>query len=351
MNDQLAAKMGKIQGLLRAAEATDRTADREPDPEAAEGYRKSAANYRATAEAIIRKYRQDEEEAIAVDQFAVVPVMHSMLGYDTDSEFYSCYRMMMHWIADHCGIEYVIRYNRDDEDPGSWWFDLFGYELDLRMAELMWSEARLVFGSHLEPQVDPSLGDQVNAYNLRQAGILRKDIAKRLWGENTPANRSRAQRLYLAECKVRGEQPLLTGLGSDAEMYRSSYAEGFVSRLSDRLRAARNAVDSTGGVVVLHGRAERVKEAKYQAYPRLRPMSASELAKREEDRANLPAPKVDGRRKGWTKADERAYQRRNNASAYAGRQAGTIAAGKVQIDRNNPQAQRVDPAPQRSLEG
>ena len=67
MNDKLAAKMGKIQALLRAAEATDRTAAREPDPEKADGYRLSAANYRATAEAIIRKYRQDEEEAIAVD--------------------------------------------------------------------------------------------------------------------------------------------------------------------------------------------------------------------------------------------------------------------------------------------
>lgn len=347
MNEQLAAKMGKIQGLLRAAEATDRTADRESDPEAAEGYRKSAANYRATAEAIIRKYRQDEEEAIAVDQFSTVPVMHSLLGYDMDSEFYGCYRMMMHYIAEHCGVEMVIRYNREDEDRG-WWFDLFGYELDLKMAELLWSEARLVFGSHLEPRVDPALGDQVNAYNLRQAGYLRKDIARRLWGENTPANRSRAQRLYVAECKVRGEQPALTGLGSDAETYRDAYSQGFVSRLSGRLWAARDAADSVGGALVLHGRADRVKEAKYLAYPRLRPQPRTEVA--VPTTPAVPA-KVDRRRKDWTQADERAYQRRNNASAQAGRHAGSVAAGKVQIDRSHTPAQRVDPAPMRGIEG
>lgn len=339
MNDQLAAMMSKIQALFAKADRTE--------------FPEEAAAYYAKAEELMRKYRIDEEQLIATDQFSAVPVMHSMLGFDINSEFYSYYTVTMRYIADHCGIEVVTRYNRGDGEDRGMWFDLFGYELDLQLAEFMWSEARLVFGSHLEPTVDPKVGDQVNAYNLRQSGMLRKDIAHKLWRENTPANRSRAQRLYLAECKVRGEQPLLTGLGSDAETYRESYAQGFVSRLYDRLKASRDAVDSTGGAMVLHGRADRIKEAKYQAYPRLRPMPASEIAKLQEERTNLgmKPPKVDGRRKTWTQADERAYQRRNNASAQAGRHAGGVAAGKVQIDRSHTPAQRVDPVPQRSLEG
>jgi hypothetical protein len=335
MNEKLASMMSKIQALLAKADSTEF-----PD--------EAAALY-AKAEELMRKYRITEEQLIAEDQFAAVPVMHSMLGYDTNSDFYNEYRMTMYWIADHCGVEYVIRYNREGEQHG-FWFDLFGYEGDLRMAEWLWSSARLVFGSHLEPQVDPRLSDQVNAYNLRQAGVLRKDIARKLWEENTPALRSKAQRLYLAECAARGERPLVSGLGTDADMYRQSYAQGFVSRLSDRLRASRDATDSVGGALVLHGRAERVKEAKYQAYPRLRPMPASEIAKLQEDRANLSAPKVDGRRKPWTQADERAYQRRNNDSARAGRSAGGAAAAKVEIDRTHIPAHRVNPAPQRAIE-
>lgn len=335
MNDKLASMMSKIQALLAKAESTEF-----PD--------EAAALY-AKAEELMRKYRITEEELIAEDQFAAVPVMHSLFGYSQTTEFYNEYRMMMYWIADHCGIEMVTRYDNPGEETG-FWFDLFGYEGDLRVAEWLWSSARLVFGSHLEPQVDPRLSDQVNAYNLRQAGVLRKDIARKLWGDNTPALRSKAQRLYLAECATRGERPAVSGLGTDADMYRQSYAEGFVSRLSDRLRAARNAADSVGGGLVLHGRAERVKEAKYQAYPRLRPLSKEEIAKRQEERANLPAPKVDGRRKSWTQADERAYQRRNGHSARAGRVAGGTAAGKVEIGRGHTPAQRVDPAPMRSLE-
>jgi hypothetical protein len=335
MNEKLASMMSKIQALLAKAESTE--------------FPEEAATLYTKAEELMRKYRISEEELIAEDQFAAVPVMHSLFGYSDQTDFSNEYRMMMYWIADHCGIEMVTRYDNPGEETG-FWFDLFGYEGDLRMVEWLWSSARLVFGSHLEPQVDPKVSDQVNAYNLRQAGVLRKDIARKLWGDNTPALRSKAQRLYLAECTARGERPAVSGLGTDADMYRQSYAEGFVSRLSDRLRAARNAADSIGGSLVLHGRAERIKEAKYQAYPRLRPLSKEEIAKRQEERANLPALKVDGRRKSWTQADERAYQRRNGHSAQAGRVAGGTAAGKVEIARTHTPAQRVDPAPMRSLE-
>jgi len=351
VNDKLARMISKVQSLIDAAEATDKTADREQDPESSEGYRKSAANYRATAEAIMRKYRIEEEQLIATDQITAEPVMHSIFGFGMNPEFFGEYSSMMRFIAEHSGIEIVSRYDYEADNPGVW-FDLFGYEGDLRMAEWLWSSARLVFGSHLDPQVDPRLSDQENAYNLRQAGILRKDIARKLWQANTPALRSKAQRLYVAECTKRGEKPLLTGLGSDAEMYRESYARGFTSRLHDRLRAARDAADAVGGVVVLAGRAERIKEAKYRAYPRLRPMNADQIAKRQAEMANIPkAPvKVDRRRKDWTQADERAYQRRNGRSAEAGRVAGSAAAGKVEITRNHDQAQRLD-TPHTALEG
>lgn len=336
MNDKLAAMISRVQKLIAKAE------DVESRGRSASGVvdhshnANEAAAYRAMAERIMREYRIEEEQLIATDQITVGVIMHSLFGFDDRSEFYISYLTMMRWVADHSGIEVVCRYSRDDEDHGMW-FDLFGYEGDLRMAEWLWSSARLVFGSHLEPSVNPALGDQVNAYNLRQAGYIRKDIALKLWGENTPANRSRAQRLYVAECKVRGEEPALTGMGTDAETYRDAYATGFLNRLHSRLHAARDAADSADGVMVFAGRAERVKEAMYTAYPNRRPKPRTEVAV-----ANSLPVKADGRRKGWTQADERRYQRQNGASAQAGRNAGGVAAGKVQIARNNAPAQRIE---------
>lgn len=336
MNDKLAGMISRVQKLLNQADEAEARGRSLSGVVNDSDNANEAAAYRAAAERIMREYRIEEEQLIATDPAAVGVVMHSIFGYSDRSEFLNNYHTMMYWVTRYAGVEVQARYNRDDEDHGIW-FDMFGYEGDLRMAEWIWSSARLVFGSHLEPKVDPRIGDQVNAYNLRQAGILRKDIARKLWGENTPANRSRAQRLYLAECKVRGEQPLLSGLGSDAEMYRESYAQGFVSRLSDRLNAARDAADSVGGALVLHGREERIKEALYMAYPNRRPKPPTDVAITTQ----VPV-KVDRRVKSWTKADERAYQRRTGTSAQAGHTAGGRAADRVEVTRTHTSAQRIE---------
>ena len=337
MNDKLAAKIAQVQKLINLAEQVEANGRSLSGVVNEADNAHEAAAYRAKAEQIMREYRIEEEQLMATDQVSAEVQMHSLFGFnDYTTAFYCEYITMMYHIADHCGIEFQGRRGRTSqgEDKGCW-FDMFGYEGDLRMAEWLWSSARLVFGSHLEPQVDPKLSDQVNAYNLRQAGILRKDIARKLWGENTPANRSRAQRLYVAECKVRGEQPALSGMGTDADTYRDAYAEGFVSRLGGRLRAARDAADSTGGRMVLAGRAERIREALYTAYPDRRPRPRTDVAPVDT------TPVKPSRRKGWTAADERAYRRRTGAAAQAGMAAGGAAAAKVEIGRDHGPARRL----------
>ena len=306
-----------------------------------------AATFRAHAEELMRRYRLDEENLIASDPTAITPVMHSIFLCPFSSRMVNRYRNMFWVIAEHTGVEVVTRRSRSGEEPG-YWADAFGYDADLRMTELLWSSARLVFGSHLEPQVDPLLSDRVNAYNLRQAGMLRKDIAVRMWGENTPANRSRAQRLYVAECAARGEQPALTGLGTDADTYRDAYANGFVESLDGRLRAARDAADSAGGALVFAGRHDRVMELVWTMHPYLRPAPprpADEVAVVVET-PNVPAVKERKQRvRRWTKADEARWQRMNGAAAEAGQRAGGAAAARVQVDRTTAPEARVDDAP------
>lgn len=326
--DNMAKIMDRIQKLIAKADATD--------------FPEEAATYRAKAEGMMREYRIAEEQLIATDPTSIVPVMHTMLVRTWSTDFGYEYEAMLGYIVNHTGV--LIQYrNTPDGSPDGYYVDMFGYDGDLRMTEWLWSSARLVFGSHLDPQVDPNASDQVNAYNLRQSGMLRKDIARKLWGENTPANRSRAQRLYLAECRARNEQPALSGLSTDAEMYRRSYAEGFLYRLSDRLRAARNAADVAGGALVFPGREDRVKEALYAAYPHRRPKPPQPRTQVAVVTVPDTTPaKVDRRRKDWTVADQRRWERQNGASARAGEVAGRAAAGKVDVAPTHERAQRVE---------
>lgn len=327
--DNMAGIMSKIQKCLNLADHPNTGPD-------------EAAAFRERAEKLMREYRIEEEQLIATDPTSIMPVMHTMLVCTDESKFAGEYEAILAYIVTHTGVK--VQYRRPPEgSPRGSYVDMFGYDGDLRMTEWLWSSARLVFGSHLEPSVDPALGDQVNAYNLRQSGMLRKDIARKLWGENTPANRSRAQRLYVAECRVRGEEPALSGLGTDAEMYRDAYASGFLERLYRRLRDARNAADVVGGALVFPGREERVNEALYAAYPHRRPKppqprdQVAVVTKPD----NTPT-KVDRRRKDWTVADQRAWDRRNGVSARMGNAAGVTAAGKVDVTPTHERARRVE---------
>ena len=183
--DNMARVMDKIQKLLAKADATQNE------------FPEEAAAFRAHVEKLMQQYRIEEEQLIATDPTSIMPVMHTMMVCSYESEFAGEYEAILGYIIVHTGIKAQYRRPPAGSPPGSY-VDMFGYDGDLRLTEWLWSSARLVFGSHLEPSVDPELGDQVNAYNLRQAGMLRKDIARKLWGDNTPANRSRAQRLYVA---------------------------------------------------------------------------------------------------------------------------------------------------------
>lgn len=323
MNDQLTRMMARIQLLLNQADHPGTGAE-------------EAATFRDKAEELMRKYRIEEEQLIATDAGVIEVQHHTLFLYDWSNPFGDWYRRIIWTIADHAGVRVVTRYAYGNE-PDGYYGDVFGYEGDIRLLEWLWSSARLVFGSHLEPTLDSSLSDQVNAYNLRQSGMLRREVARIVFGANTPKLRSLVQRLYVAECKARGESPGLSGLGTDSKAYRIAYADSFVARLYDKLRVARDAVDSVGGALVLAGRAERIAEAMYKVHPRLRPRPAgSEVTEPDA----TPAKKV--KEKKWTKADQREWDRRHGPSTQAGHSAGGSAASKVQVDRTFTSAQRLE---------
>lgn len=335
----------KIQALLATAESL---ADTNPE---------AAANYRAKAETLMREYRVAEEEALAQDIAASLPIKVEIplapAGRDGMSRHW--YGSIFSRIADHCGVRYVTGYRQPDYALVA---TVVGYEGDVRYAEFLYTAAYLMFATRIDPVWDDTLPEAENIWRLRNAGIERRKIADRAWGNGSQAKaRTKVQRIYLKECAVRGEEARAAGLGHQTSVYRDAYAQSFVTTLGRRLQMAREAADSVGGGLVLHGRSDRVDEAFYGHFPHMRPAAPTEtvvVVDTEGECERCKAAKTGHCRKHpaltWTKADERRWQARNNSpSARAGQESGRTAAEGVAL-RQTDRASRLD-ASGRAIEG
>lgn len=262
----MASDMGaKVRALLDTADSYEN-----------EGNAEAAATYRTKAELLMVKYRIEQEDAIAKDSTSVLPIQVDLdlVGYG--SKYKTHYHTMWHYIARHTGVEYWGEYVYLEQGHVLR-VHAVGYEEDLRYAEILFTSARVVFTERLEPKIDAGLSDQVNVYRLRAAGIERVRIAEMMWGNTDKVFLGRVGRLYKAECENRGEEAMLSGRGVTGKAYREQYSEQFVATFRHRLWQAQQSAGSGGGLV-LHGRADRVKEAFYTFYPDQRPKPAVEAA-------------------------------------------------------------------------
>jgi hypothetical protein len=305
-----------------------------------------AASARAKAEAMMREYRVEEEQLIAQDPTAIEPTLVVIDLSRKDSPYQSTYISMFANIAYHCGVLPTYRWGWSESERVVQ-AHVVGYESDLRYAEFLFTAARLVFSERMEPKVDPKLGDQVNAYRLRNAGIERPRISEMLWGTTQKAQQVTV--LYKRECDARGEDAAVTGKTVSAKVFRAVYAESFNGALARRLRVARNAADSVGGALVLSGRQERVQEAFYAHFPEYRPsteVAVPEKCKTCEARKAKGLGPCRAHSFRITKADQARYERMTySPAAQAGRTAGKDAADAVQLNRAEP-AKRIEEHPE-----
>lgn len=296
--------------------------------------------YTAKAQQLIQEYRLEEEQLIAADG-SVKPTRRMVEIAKLSSEFRHEHGWLWSAIARHCGVRYVQKWNSAEK---VWEADTIGYDVDIRLAEILFVSSRLVFGAHLEPEVDASLSDMENVYRMRSAGMERNRIAQKLWGADLGkaghSAHARVGRLYAEACQARGEDPVVSGRQVSAKTYREVYAREFVTAVERRLRLARDAADAAAGALVSVGRAERVDEAFYTAYPSYRPVPPSE----EDMKAEAKVTRRKGRERGITKADrariERLYY---GPTATAARRSAHRAAEDVELERPTA-ARRTDGA-------
>jgi uncharacterized protein DUF2786 len=312
-----AGKLAQIRALMDKAERTDN-----PNEQAA---------FQAKAEELMLKYRVAEEELIAKDQTALMPIPFD-IKVSGRSQYLNHYAQMFGAIARHTGIKHAFEWTYDTEGSSVAEARGVGYASDVEYADLLFTQARLTFMERLEPKIKPDLDDQTNVYRLRSAGIERIRIADMMWGNTDKVFLGRVGRLYKAECASRGEEALLSGRGVTGAAYRAQYADQFVTTLTVRLYQAQDSAGRAGGGLVLHGRSERVTEAFYARFPNLRPKAAVEGG------TYAPCPKCAKNSSGTCREHPAGRAVRGGPSydsvaAERGRAAGRNAANSVNLRR------------------
>lgn len=321
--------LGQVRGLLATADHPN------TPPEMAE-------TYRAKAEAMMFKYRIEEATMVANGIFGdseggLKPIWRTLGLANVGSEFSNYYERLGGMVIHHTGCKAVMK--REGEH---FILDAVGYATDLMYAEVLLTACLLEFSKRLEPTYDRNLSDAANAYEMRMAGMERKRIAKILFGDWETENEMKAKNrkvtaLIKQEAARRGEDAsVVLGRGNNMRTWRESYADGFVNQMSARLYRMRTAHGEESGAMVLADRGERVNEALYEKYPRLRPPDPSTL--KEYKAPNADCEKCRNAKSGycrehsWLKPSRgRVTYRSQNGRAY---DRGTTAALNVDLGPN-----------------
>jgi hypothetical protein len=315
--------------------------------------------YREKAESLMREYRIEQEQALAMDPGSVLPIVKRITLLGTYSGFREqYYREMFIVLAEHAECKVYVHWVNGEGTVA----EVAGYEGDIRYLEFLWTAAHLMFATRIDPSWSEDRTEAENIFFFRNAGIKRAEIADKAWGYgagNDAKLRSKVQRIYLAEAKRRGEEARATGLGFQTQTYREAYADEFVTTLYTRLWRARQAANAARGVVTLAGRAERVQEALWEVFPKLRPsteMRQPYVAPNAGCERCAKAASGFCRDHNWlkpreaTKADRERWDRlQNSPSARAGRASGKTAAEGVHIQRGTTETPKAEAADRREL--
>ena len=322
-DEKLAKMLAKVQGLLAVAE------DSATLPAAAE-------NYRAQAQAIMTKYRIEEEElrqTKIASGTAAKPVTVTFGFMRGHSPYLNHYYSMILSVMNHVGVRGQWKSTREaNEETGRmesvYNMVMVGFDSDIQVAQMLYTNLRLTFSEKLEPKVDRSLSDLENVYRLRSAGIERGRIGEMMgWGDNAHI---KVTNVYKKACAARGEDPKVVGRSLNVKTFRTSFADAFLSETQSRLWRMRTGAGDSGALVLV-GREEAVNEAFYEEFPDLRPAAAIDTPRRS---VKEQCPKCQKSKRGACRDHYVAtgsYKPRPHSST--GWTAGTMAAREADLSR------------------
>jgi hypothetical protein len=246
-----------------------------------------AALFAAKAEQLMTQYRVEAAEGI--EEGGQKPEWATIF-VGPAGEWSNHYYTIATRLARHNGIRISVKWDGQAETRG-YYGTVCGFAHDVRFFELMYTSVLSAFSARLEPRFNPDESAEANALRLREGGMERKRIAVALgmlddlalaapdWHGRPAVDLNTvkaATRKVTGLIKRRAQQlgnPALAeevlGRTFNAKTYRSSYADGFLDALINRLRTL--ALGSHDAGLVLASAKERVDEAWYERFPHLRP--------------------------------------------------------------------------------
>lgn len=240
----------KIRGLIAKAESLEQSDD--PDQ------LREALLCRERADAMMQKYAVEDWQARQAAPVASKPDRIKIKIGEAENTFLNEMASLVNVVANFCKCSSVWIVDggkyADDKQEFCW---VYGYESDLRYFEMLFTTLFLHMNGAIFPKPDfaKSLGE--NAYELHNAGLNWQDIAatygyypvmpmpnepmymfvNRNNGERISWNKSvgKIKKAYMDEIKKRGE-PFFRISPNGSETYRRNAAQGYLARISQRLR-------------------------------------------------------------------------------------------------------------------
>lgn len=250
-----------------------------------------AESCRSKADTLMFEYQIDAALVAEKQPEQDKPFWSEVLVCRADSEWGNYYAHLVRAVAEHVGVKGVMKYGSTTGEDGYRWytFDTVGFQGDVDMFTLLWTQTMMEFQRRFEPKYDRSMSDAVNAFLMRMSGMERRRIAAVMFPGWTTTNEMKARTRKVTKLIKEGAEELgedvdhiLGRQGASIKTFRLSYASGFVYTLENRMRRLRSERGADERGLVLVSRKERVLEALYEKYPRLRPAPAGTKAIGEE---------------------------------------------------------------------
>lgn len=183
-------------------------------------------------------------------------------------------------------------YGQYFKDPVIVTATVYGFEGDLKYFEILYTTLLLHMSNGIDPQVDGSLSDQENAYNLHMAGLNWLEIASLYYrrGHEHGWNGDKSdymryggywKRAYRREATKRDESIVThPAKFTDAARlnWRQNFAKSYVITLAKRLWMARNE-RSTGSELVLSADMDAIRKMLEDEHPNVETLDRRDAVK------------------------------------------------------------------------
>lgn len=193
-------------------------------------------------------------------------------------------------VAEHFGCRIVYFGLKSKRVGTAVWATIVGYPSDLRSFETMFTALSLDLASRLQPRPDVSKGFDENVYDLHEAGVKWREIARLMnvafdahqpegWRASVRPSKDQPELLvpwpdghrlinaYRRHCKAIGEEPRAI---QSPVTYQRNFATGYVRRVWHRfidMRIKAQEEASVGTALVLRG--DAVDETVDEMFPKL----------------------------------------------------------------------------------